>query len=392
LSGKGQGELNRGQRGKIRVLFFISSLEGGGAERVMVEILNSLDRERIEPVLVLLCPYENSPYRESLHKDLTVIVLERTSDTLFGKIRQSVQFIKTVREVNPHLLMSFLTHNNIMAIVAGILLRIKTIVCEHSTLSEVIKTREGEHILGLPTSSVVKLLYRFAERVIAVSHGVRSDLVEKFSIPPHKVRVIYNPVDVDRIHELSNIPAEHPFLNGGLPLVITVGRLIWQKGFETLIRAFQMVVQEMDARLLILGEGPERKSLEKLIQDIGVAGKVSLPGFQRNPYAFLSGADVFVLSSVYEGLPMVILEAMACGTPVIATDCKYGPREILQEGRCGLLVPAGEVYALSAGLSGLLGDKALREEFSRLGGERIKEFSAEKIIEQYEQVIRESVG
>jgi glycosyltransferase involved in cell wall biosynthesis len=384
-------DLKEESNGKIKVLFFISSLSGGGAERVMVDILSHIDKSRIEPTLVLLYPCDNSPYKEYLPEDIKVVVVERKSDSFFSKIKQVADFIKTVHKEKPRVILSMLTHNNIMAVSVRLIFRIKVIACEHIILSEFIKTRGGEKILWFPVSVLVKALYRFADRVIAVSNGIRSDLIEEFNVAANKIQVIYNPVDINRITELSSVPPEHPFFKSDVPVVVAVGRLVWQKGFDTLLRAFNLVIQEMDARLIVIGEGLEKESLEQMVQDFGITDKAFLIGFQRNPYQFLSGADVFVLSSNFEGLPMVILEAIACGTPVIATDCKSGPREILQDGKFGFLVPVGDERALSKAIVTLLKDRALREKFSRVARERTVDFSVDKIIKQYERVIYESI-
>ncbi len=161
---------------KIKVLFFISSLEGGGAERVMVTLLGNIEGSRIEPVLVLLYPAAQSPYREYLSEKLKLIVVERNADSFFEKIRQFMLFIRCVRKERPRVLCSMLTHNNIMALCAGILLRIRVIICEHITLGDDIKTEEGKRMLGVPVVPVVNILYGFADRVIAVSEGIKRNL------------------------------------------------------------------------------------------------------------------------------------------------------------------------------------------------------------------------
>jgi glycosyltransferase involved in cell wall biosynthesis len=378
--------------GKCKTLFFISSLDGGGAERVMVDLVRHIDRGRVEPSLVLLYPYEESPYKNDLPDDLRIIVVERKSDHVFHQLKQFVAFLKTVFRENPRVILSMLTHNNIMALVAGVFLGIEVIVCEHNTLGEVIKTREGRTMLGLPVAPVVKIFYRFVNKVIAVSEGIRLNLIEDFGIPAEKVRTIYNPIDLDRIQASSSLQPGHPFFENQKPIVIAMGRLVEQKGFDTLIKAFRYVVQEIDARLIIMGEGPQRGVLENVIEKCGIAGKVSLPGFQGNPYALLSSSDVFVLSSNYEGLPMAIFEAMACGVPVIATDCRSGPREILSNGTCGMLVPVGDEIALAQGIKRLLKDDEMRKKLSGSGKERLKDFSFEKIMKQYEHVIDEARG
>ncbi len=377
---------------KMKVLFFISSLEGGGAERVMVDLLRQIDKEKFEPVLLLLHTPETSPFREYFPREVRIIVVERRIDSLSSKIKQFVQFAYAVRREKPHVLLSMLTHNNIMAIVAGMILRVKVIVSEHCTLGELIKTGRGRKMLGFPAALLVKLLYRFAGRVIAVSEGVRADLTGSFHIPASRIRVIYNPVDVHRITGLSSVRPEHPFIQGRVPLVIAVGRLVRAKGFDILLKAFSRVVQKLDARLIIVGDGPEREPLERLARDLVLETRVSFAGFQRNPHAYMSRADVFVLSSRHEGLPVVLLEAIACGAPVIATGCKSGPSEVLQDGRCGVLVPAGDENALSEAIVRLLKDGVLRERFARMGRERAMDFSLPGIAAQYESLICETAS
>jgi glycosyltransferase involved in cell wall biosynthesis len=372
---------------KVKALFFLPSMEGGGAERVMAEILRHINRERIKPVLVLLNPHENSPYRESIPKGIKVIVVQRKSDSTVDKIKQYVGFLKAVIREKPHVIVSMLTHCNIMAISAGLLFRKKIIISEHNTLSEVAKTKDGRRMLWFSTTPLVKIFYRFADKIIAVSEGVKADLIEEFNIPPGIVEVIHNPIDLKRISELCNRPVEHFFFREGVPVILSVGRLVPQKGFDILLKAFSNVIKEMDARLIILGEGQEKESLSRLANELAIAEKVSFLGFQNNPYKFISKADVFVLSSRYEGLPMVLLEAMACDTPVVSTDCKSGPREILQNAKCGVLVQTESMDALSMAILKLLKDKALIERFSRLGKQRIKDFAIEKITSEYEEMI-----
>jgi glycosyltransferase involved in cell wall biosynthesis len=222
-----------------------------------------------------------------------------------------------------------------------------------------------------------------------VSEGIKSNLISDFGIMPEKVQTIYNPIDLSRINALISDSPEHPFFRDQKPIVIAMGRLTAQKGFNILLKGFRRVISEIDVRLIIMGEGPQRAYLENMIRDLGITDKVYLAGFQRNPYAFLAYSDIFVLSSHYEGLPMAILEAMACGIPVISTDCRSGPREILQNGQCGILVPVNNETALADAITRLLKDREQREVFTKRGKERMKDFTVNEIVRQYEDVICE---
>jgi glycosyltransferase involved in cell wall biosynthesis len=377
---------------KVRALFFLPSLRDGGVDRVMVEILSHIDRERIDPVLVLFYPCENSPYRDRIPGGMKVIVIQRKSDSSIDKIKQYADFLKGVFRESPHVIVSMMTPSNVMAISAGLLFGKKVIIGEHTTLSEATKITEGRRILWFSTTSLVKLFYRFADRIIAVSEGVKADLAEEFNIPPGNMEVIHNPIDLKRISELCNAPVEHGFFAEGVPVILSAGRLDPQKGFDTLLKSFSDIIRRMDARLIILGEGPEKEFLCRLAVELAIAEKVSFLGFQSNPYKFIARADVFVLSSRLEGLPMVILEAMACETPVISTDCKSGPYDILQNGKYGILVDTDNTVALSMSVLKLLNDKMLRERFSRLGKQRVKDFAVDKVTSKYEEIIYRSAG
>ena len=372
---------------KVKVLFFISSLEGGGAERVLVDILRHIDRAKFAPTLVLLYPYENSPYREYLPADIPVVVVGRQSDSFIEKIGQFLSFMQTVFKEDPQVILSKLTHNNLMAILAGKLFNIKVIVCEHNTLSEVVRDRDGKYILGVPVSPMVKILYRSADRIVAICEKIKENLIEDFHIPADKISVIRNPLDMARIEELGSIRPRHPFFDGLTHVVMAAGRMVPQKGFDILLKAFSQVVSEVEARMIIMGEGPDMETLKQTAQDLGIAGEVSFTGFQENPYQFMSHADVYVLSSRYEGMPMVVLESMACGLPVIATDCRSGIREMLNDGECGMLVPAEDPERLAGAIVRLIKDRPAREELSVLAKQRVGDFSADKILKQYEDLI-----
>ena len=203
----------------------------------------------------------------------------------------------------------------------------------------------------------MRLFYRGADRIVAVSKGVKDDLVKITGLDPDDIDVIANPVISSRIHELSKAPIMHPWLSDGkLPIVVGAGRLTRQKDFPTLIKAFAKVIAIRPMRLIILGEGDDRPKLTALARNLGIEAHVSLPGFEANPYAFINRASLFVLSSIWEGSPNVLTEALALGIPAVATDCQSGPREVLQNGRYGPLVPIGDPDALAKAMLKVLAD------------------------------------
>jgi glycosyltransferase involved in cell wall biosynthesis len=198
---------------------------------------------------------------------------------------------------------------------------------------------------------LAKMLYPKAHAVIAVSQGVSRELQETMNIPGNKIHVIFNPVVSAHLKVKSQAAVDEPWFEpGSSPLILGVGRLDPEKDFATLIRAFARVRQKTTARLLILGEGPEREFLERLAHDLGISSEISMPGFVNNPLPYMSKASTLALTSWFEGLPNVLIEALACGTPVVATDCPTGPREILENGKYGRLVPVGDSEALADAL------------------------------------------
>ena len=187
-----------------------------------------------------------------------------------------------------------------------------------------------------------------ADAVIAVSSGVAEDLKRNIPGAADLVEVVPNPVVSDELEDRAAAPVDHPWLSDPqVPVILSAGRLVPHKDHPTLLMAFAEVVRSRPARLIILGEGPDREKLTALAREFGIADLADFPGFVHNPYSYMSRASVFALSSVTEGLPTALIEAMACGTPVVSTDCPSGPGEILEDGRWGRLVPVGDWQSLS---------------------------------------------
>jgi len=203
---------------------------------------------------------------------------------------------------------------------------------------------------------LARATYSKADAVVAVSRGVAEDLARIVGLDPGAIRVVPNPVITPALHEQAEPAAEHPWLapERAEPVLLAAGRLTRQKDFATLLRAFARLQLRTPARLVILGEGPKRGDLEALARELGIADRVDLPGFLANPYPVLARADLFVLSSAWEGSPNVLTEALALGTPVVATDCPSGPRELLGDGHYGPLVPVGDDTALAQAMAGVL--------------------------------------
>lgn len=224
----------------------------------------------------------------------------------------------------------------------------------------------------------MRWLYPAVDTVIAVSEGVAEDTVRITGLPAERVQVVRNPVITPRLHALAGEPAPHQWLDEpSVPVLLGAGRLTRQKDFHTLLRAFALVRAQRPCRLIILGEGAHRESLTALAEELRVAEDVTLPGFTSNPYAYMKRASVFVLSSAWEGSPNVLTEALALGTPVVATDCPSGPREILRAGQYGPLVAVGDVAGMAAAIEQVLAQPLSRQTLMEAAADYTVERSAE---------------
>lgn len=328
-----------GAERRSRLGLFLPSLGGGGAERVTLNLARGVLAHGFPVDLVLV--NAAGAYSDSVPDGVRVVDLagRRTRAAMPGLIRY-------LREENPSGLLSVMNHANVVAIWAAALAGFKgnVLVAEHS---ELLPTSRSAWQLAFNAS--LRLSYPRATKVIAVSHGVKRSLVANARVAARHIEVIYNPVIG---HELRSADRRRP---AGLPAdnvpnVVGMGRLVPEKDFPTLLRAFARLREHRPARLLILGEGPERGALQDLVRELRMEREVSLPGFVSNAYDYLAHADLFALSSQREGLPTVVIEALALGTRVVATDCPSGPREILADGTYGPLVPVGDSAALAAAM------------------------------------------
>jgi glycosyltransferase involved in cell wall biosynthesis len=238
-------------------------------------------------------------------------------------------------------------------------------------------------------SKLVRRFYPWACKIVAVSQGVADDLIQITKLPLSRIQVIYNPVVAPELREKAKEPVAIPwFAATNDPVILSVGRLTELKDFPTLIRAFALVRRKLPCRLLILGEGDQRASLEGLVSRLGLEEHVLLPGFASNPYSYMAQAAVFVLSSISEGLPSALIEAMAVGTPVVSTACPSGPSEIITPEVNGLLVPSADPEALAEAILRVLENKELARKLSQAGKLRAMDFCVEKIVKEYDALFK----
>jgi glycosyltransferase involved in cell wall biosynthesis len=289
-----------------------------------------------------------------------------------------------LRREQPDALLSAKTPANLVAIWAKRLAKVRTriVVSERTNLSTV--TQQSPKWRWRYVAPLIGKVYPQAERIVTVSRGVADDLAACTGLPRATIGTIYNPTLTTEIAEKAQAPISHTWLPPTTtPVILGVGRLVPQKDFPTLLKAFAHVHRKHPARLLILGEGRERAKLEALVSELGIAEDVSFPGFEPNPYAFMARASVFVLSSAWEGLPNALIEALACGCPVVSTNCPSGPQEILDNGAFGPLVPVGDDRALAEAILHTLENPPNAERLRS----RAAEFDIREISRQYLNVL-----
>ena len=371
------------------VALFTRWLWGGGAERVIANLANGLAAQglAVDLIVVQSGPAATQTFHANVNIiDLAVQPASRqgwipfTGFQSWNSLPKLVDYLKTHR---PPVLLSATHFINETALLAKKLARVPTriVVTEHTFLSQEVKLTEQSSSRVIPWT--VRALYGWADEVVAVSHGVANDLRGFMGSQAKAPTVIYNSVVTPDIYRLAQQEVAHPwFQQKDLPIVMGAGRFVRQKDFPTLLRAFAQLRQTLPARLVLLGNGRDQKTLQQLAADLGVTEHLWMPGFMDNPYAFLQKADVFALSSAWEGLPTVLIEALALGTPVVSTDCPSGPAEILQHGKYGRLVPVEDPAALAAALrESLEGDRKITPQ------SWIDEFTPEKVIQKYMAVM-----
>ncbi|MDE5415810.1 glycosyltransferase [Alkalihalobacterium chitinilyticum] len=369
--------------GKIKVLFFIYQMGGGGAARTLLNIINNLDRNKFAPMLVTL--NMNGSYEKELKEDVKFIKLETTR--LSRSIGDLANIIKT-EEID--IVFSTIPRVNTIAILANALSRskAKNVIREADNLGG--SFRENLQLL------VFGMVYKRSSQIVSLSEGVKENLVKRYKIKPKDIKVIYNPVDVDNINEQINNgtinPDHQEIFNTTDKIIITAGRLVPQKDQRTLLNAFAKVNKQESSRLVILGEGPLKDELLQQAAQLTIEDRIHFVGFQSNPYIYFSKADLFVLTSIHEGFSHVIAEALASGTPVVSTDCKSGPAEVLDGGVYGALCPVGDADDVALNMLRILQlNKEERADIITKGHMRAGHFDAKQIVKQYEAVFLETL-
>lgn len=380
----------------VKLLMLITSLSEGGAEKAASELSLNLKPE-IERRIVILMNKVSYPSNEppiSLNLGLGRF---KALSMIWMVIVGTYKYKKLLSEHRPDTSLSFLILDNFINVISNLgSKRTKVVISVHTTLSMKLRNSPGRGII----KHLINSLYNRSDTVIAVSEGVKNELIHEFKIDPQKIEVIHNPLDVNEIQHLSLEEVTEDWMSAEMPIIANVGGLKKAKGQWHLIRSFSKVRKNVECKLLICGEGELRPCLEGLVRDLDLISDIKFLGWKKNPFKYIARSSLFVFSSLWEALPYALVEAMACGCPVIAADCRYGPREILGDNQYGLLIPpldgrfrqasdplTPEEDHLANVILEALKDKQMLHSYGELAQRRASIFDKASIIEKYEEIL-----
>ena len=365
----------------MRIMFILATYEIGGVSTVARNILDSLGKNRFSRIVFLV---ERLSGRYPIADDnIKLVDLGITAQKgFFAKVFNIARHLRLMRRhiivEKPDVILSFTSLVNCYAILSLLFFpgkKPRLIITEHS---------EQLFILRRIYRAMILLLYPGADRIMMVSMSLSKRIKRLFTIDPRRVKTVHNPVNIARIRESI---AKRSMHEKGLFCIGTISRLSSEKGINFLIEGFKILLGKIDARLVIVGDGVDRLKLENRVKDLNIKEKVVFTGYMDDPFGYLAGMDVFVLPSLWEGFPNVVLEAMACGVPVIASDSSGGIREIIENGVNGLLIKPASPTAISDSISDLLSNKKKKESIIREAYKSIERFDVNKVKKEYENLI-----
>lgn len=371
---------------KKNILFYIGALEAGGAERVLIDLLTHLNRDKYN--LSLAVNRQEGFFFDKIPAHVKLINRAKTPQAFFGLKERIFGLPKIIKEQQADLVIA------IMPSAGRSLLRRRLFVNSRVKMM----VRIGQN----PTKKLqentswfwnrvefleIKYFFPKADAILAISEGVKENLLNQFLFKSNNVKVIYNPIDRNKITLKKQEPVSLPFsFSDNHSMIAAVGRLVSQKGYDDMLRVFREVRKEIPAKLLILGKGPLESHLRLTARKLGIENDVYMAGFVENPWAYLNNADIYLSTSLYEGFHLSIVEAMACGVVPVATDCNYGPREIITDGEDGRLAPVGDTKAITEAVVDLLKNSQKRQKMAQSALLRAKDFDLTVIIKQYEDL------
>jgi len=361
------------------ISFYVPSLTVGGAERVTVTVANGLAARGYD--IDLLVPYYEGAFADEVDEAVDIVDLQTPKVPAVGVGASVPRLVSYLRHQSPSMVFAQMLYSSDVCLLAHLLAGSDATVVPtvHNTvgINETAKQRLVQRLAAVTSDR--------AGQFVAVSQGAAESVVKELGVAPENVSVLHNPIPVADIRAQAVDAADHRWIRSAdHEVVLGIGRLAPQKDYATFLEAVRLLHERRPAvRAIIVGRGPERDALETMASDIGVADAVDFAGYVDNPYRYMTGADVLAMSSIHEGLPTVLIEAMACGCPVVSTDCPSGPRTILENGAHGPLVDVGDSRALTDALSSTLRDPP---EGAALV-DRARDFAPETVLDDYESFV-----
>lgn len=362
----------------MRIAFLLPDFRAGGAQHMVINMANELSSRGHHVFLWVM--QDQGPFKNKISPSLSITILNKSRAFLL------VPAVALQLKANPvDILYSAMPYMNFVAIMARILSGSKktaVMISERNYFS--LSARGNGSSPSFIQKVLIMLLYPLADSIVGISRGVAEDIATYLLYRKDRVTSVHNPVvtknmAADSLQDISDAWLD----NATRPLIVTSGRLVQQKDQKTLLRAFAKLLKKRDASLLVLGEGPLRVELETLARLLNISARVCFKGYVDNPLAYMKRADLFVLSSAWEGFCNVLVEALLCGLPIVSTDCPSGPAEILKNGVYGRLVPVGDEAELAEAMDLSLAEKVDAERQRN----RAEDFSVQNICDSYEKLM-----
>ncbi len=362
-----------------KVAIFTHGIKRGPFTRLGTTLARGFQEAGVDCDLVVLQATEE---QKAKYPDINVISL---------KVKRAVfsclPLIKYLQQQQPEIVFAMPSYFNIIAILAKYLSGVKTkiVIGEHNICSLETKIEHGDKLKIKYLPLLMRYIYPYGDGLIGVCADTLKDLVKEMKVAPEiPMQVISNPIDVTQIQQVAQEATDHPcFENPDCPVILTVARMAKQKRLDLLIRAFAKVRETIPAQLLILGDGSLKEELEHLCQELQVHNYVFMPGYDPNPYKYMSACDVFVLYSAWEGCPVALEEAIACGAAVVVNDAPGGSKEVVDNGQYGMVVPHDNPEALAIAIAKIINNPQIKQHYQQKALIRAKEFQYQKISQQY---------
>jgi glycosyltransferase involved in cell wall biosynthesis len=374
---------------KIRLLYFHPTIVFGGAERTTATLLEKLDKSIFDVLFITKkgifhpLPVERVMYIDDLG-------IHDGFEGIGSLVKDTKIMLQLIKKERPDIVFGMLHYGCIILSLLKIRLRdrVRIIISPRTPSKDAINFYFKDNIKNrLVWNYMVKFFCRYSDRIVVASEGIKEECVAAYKAERSKIVTINNSVDAQAVgrFSLEAIDADSP---PGHFVISTAGRLAVEKNVAVLVKAFALLRKDLKVKLWIVGDGPERPHLESLAASLNIMGDIVFWGFQKNLYKFIRKSDIFVHTSLFEGFGNIILEAMACGVPVIATDCPFGPREIINNGKDGILVPVSDEVALAKAIKMVLDNKETRDRFVKNAHKRLLEFSHERMVRSYQEVFQ----